>query len=176
MPAIILIVLLTACNKLQGPFYEPVITFKGYVGDEWLELPGHAGMPNTCKLRGDTVEIWCYSRDYEHIPTNLRHGYAMRIDIRPFTIDTNEDFVTSHVLTRFTDYAVGTSELSYIVAPKDTAYATLYAIKGDVISLNRRPEASVHIEKIQIPYHQVGKSGVVLRVQDGVLKGEIERF
>ncbi|MBD3393052.1 MAG: hypothetical protein GF418_13140 [Chitinivibrionales bacterium] len=167
---------LATCQNVIDPLYEPVVTFTGYYNDTYVDLPGHGGKPNTCSLKVDTVEIRCYSKDYDDGDPDMIQGYRLWMQIHPFTVDTTEDFWTGHLRVRFNDYAtLGQFQTTRVLYPADTAWGSQFNASGIVRSLERRVDGTVDIDEIRLPLHNENQAGVAADIDQGELYGTIER-
>jgi hypothetical protein len=156
--------------------YNPPVTFKGYLGSDYRDLPGNIGTPNTCELYGDTIRIWCYSADFDksHGP-GFWYGYSLRIDINPFTIDTTCNFCLPHVLVRYCDYLVQTAQTSYVVYPADTIYHPAFDFLSTTGTFERSVGGRVFMQDMAVPLHLEGRSSVGIRISGATLDGHVER-
>jgi hypothetical protein len=171
---LVALLLLTCLPGQRVPFYEPVVTFEGYYNDDWLELPGHAGMPNTCTINGDTVFVTCYSDSFDNADISRRDGYRLWIKINPFTIDTLEDFTTEHVLVRFSDYGVNLNQVTYVAYPADTMVGAGLGVSGIIDRFERRRGGRIEIRGIRIPMHLENHVPVDANIKDGKISGIIQ--
>jgi hypothetical protein len=173
--AIIFAITIASCLSDDNPeLYSPAVTFEGFLDDGWIELPGHIGMPNTCTIDHDTIDIWCYNDTFKNTPTDMRDGRMLWIQIHPFTVDTICGFCTAHLRVRVSDYATGMSQYTYSVYPADTIQGSLYTITGDVVQLERRHGGRIDIGNINIPLHLEGHGGIATRIKDARIYGNVK--
>ena len=168
-----LAVLPTCINGLHEQLYDPVITFKGFYKDHWLELPGTFDEPNTCEMRADTVVIFCYSEDFSR-GAMYWTGYMLKMEIHPFTIDTSKDFATEHLRVRFSDFAVGQNQTTTVLYPQDTLYS-VFTASGIVEAVERREDGRIEISEIYVPMHNENQSGLAATIKSGELSGTVKR-
>ena len=164
---------LIGCGSVEPAekLYEPAIVFRGYINNDWVELPGCFRKPNTAEMAGDTVRMYFYSEDYRDAKYPWS-GDQMRVDIYPFNIDSVKYPGIPQALIRLSRYA-GTN-YTYIICPHDTLQAPPLALSFEVAMLNRRSEGSVHIKKIGANMHLVGNAGASMRLLNCEIIGVIQ--
>ena len=175
--ALLVALLCSGCGTFTGPVYEPVVTFSCNFDDMYISLPGHAGKPNTCTLKADTIEVWCYSDAYDDSDPTRISGYRIWIQIHPFSIDSTKDFWTGHIRVRFSDFiTLGKDPITRVLYPQDTTWGGAFTALGDVEYLQRRVDARLLITDIYVPLHPENVASVSNSITDGRLEGTIERW
>ena len=165
---IVLGLLICCCQNGIDPknLYEPEVTFAGYFNDMYDSLTGNWQYPNTCRMVGDTIRIYCYSAFFGE-SNRIRNGDLMRLDLYP---DTTEDaYQKGHVLFHLARY-YDTNE-SYTVNPADTL-DVIVNFKSQTESFSHRRGGSFELDDIYVSAPPVGQ-GRFLEIKDGHLAGSV---
>ena len=156
------------CNVLAPKIpYVPEIVFTGYFNGDFDSLAGNWQWPNTCRLVGDTVRIYCYSTFFSE-SDRIRNGDLMRIDLYPDSGDGFEKRNTLFHLARYYE-----SNESYTINRGDTVN-TLVVFKSRIMSFSRSIDGAIELDSIYIATPPV-KFGRHLEIKKGRLFGSIHR-
>jgi hypothetical protein len=155
-------------GAVGGPFaYFPDITFAGYINGDYDSLTGNRAWPNTCRLIGDTVRMYCYSTGFSETD-RVRRGDLLRLDLLP---DSADGFQKRNVLFHLARY-YDASE-SYTVNKGDSIDVSI-RFESEIRSFSRVEGAAIELDKIYVATPAV-KQGSHLTITDGHLLGSICR-
>jgi hypothetical protein len=163
------VVMLYCNNSSQMPLvpYVPEVTFAGFINGEYDSLTGNRTWPNTCRLAGDTVRIYCYSTMFTEAD-KIRHGELLRIDLLP---DSAVGFQKRNVLFHLARYYDATE--SYTVNRGDTIDVSI-RFESAIVSFAHSVGADVELNKIYVATPPV-KNGRYLTITNGHLIGRVHR-
>ncbi|MCX7725591.1 MAG: hypothetical protein N2053_01950 [Chitinispirillaceae bacterium] len=164
----VLLLLFSQCknsNTLEIP-YEPEVVFTGYINGVYDSLAGNLFWPNTCRLIGDTIRIYCYST-YFSDANKIRNGDLFRLDIYP--PDSTNLFSKRNALFHFARYHDRNE--SYTINIKDTIDNTI-RLEAKIIEISRSTGDSLILQDIYIATPPV-KEGKYLEIKKGYLRGVV---
>ncbi len=148
-------------------FYQHPVYFAGVINGTYDSLTGNYWYQNKCKLVGDTIKMFFYSKEFSEV-NRVREGDFIHIDIYP---GSDSALGRSSVLFHMARYHGRNT--SYNVSPVDTVYG-FDKIQFKVRSLERRHGGSLNIADIWV-YSGVipGTAGEQLEIVKGTIKGTI---
>ena len=147
--------------------YVPEVTFSGYFNNDYDSLAGNMYWPNTCRLVGDTVRIYCYSSFFGE-ENRIRHGDLLRIDLFP---DSGEGFEKRNSLFHLARYYEYNE--SYTINRGDTVDRTI-RFESQIRSFAREAGGSIDLDMIYVATPPVAK-GRLLEIKNGRLSGRIHQ-
>lgn len=148
-------------------FYQPPVYFAGVINGTYDSLTGNYWYQNRCKLVGDTIKMFFYSKEFSEI-NRVREGDFIHIDIYP---GSDSALGRSRVLFHMARYHGRNT--SYNVSPIDTVYG-FDRIQFKVRSLERRRGGSLEIVDLSVSAGVIpGTSGELLEITRGTIKGTI---
>lgn len=146
--------------------YEPEVIFTGYINGTYDSLAGNLFWPNTCRLIGDTIRIYCYSTTFSEV-NKIRKGDLFRLDIYP--PDSINLFSKRNALFHLARYYERNE--SYTINIKDTIDNTI-RLEAKIIDISRSIGDSIILQEIYIATPPV-KEGKYLEIKNGNLRGVI---
>ena len=164
------IAVFTHCQNGTGPPiapYFPEVTFTGYINGDYDSLAGNRAWPNTCRLFGDTVRIFCYSTTFSE-SNRIWHGDQLRLDLLP---DSADGFQKKNVLFHLARYY--DENESYTINKGDSIDISI-RFESDIVSFSRTTGAAVDLEKIFVATPPV-KNGRYMMIEKGHLFGSVCR-
>jgi hypothetical protein len=147
--------------------YIPEVTFTGYFNANYDSLAGNRQWPNTCRLIGDTVRIYCYSTTFSEV-NRIREGDLLRIDLFP---DSGNGFEKRNTLFHLARYH-GQNE-SYTINRGDSADITI-RFESEVVSYAASVNAPLELDEIFVRTPPLGP-GQHLEILKGHLWGRVHR-
>lgn len=160
--------LLCYCQNGVDPevLYKPEVTFAGFFNDTYDSLTGNWQYPNTCRMVGDTIRIYCYSAFFGE-SDRIRNGDLMRLDLYS---DTTEDaYQKGQILFHLARYYE--SNESYTINPADTLDVRIN-FKSETEFFSHRRGGSFELDEIYVSTPPVGQ-GRYLEIKNGHLKGMV---
>ncbi len=148
-------------------FYQPPVYFAGVINGTYDSLTGNYWYQNRCKLVGDTIKMFFYSKEFSEV-NRIREGDFIHIDIYP---GSDSALGRSKVLFHMARYHG--QNASYNVSPIDTLYG-FDKIQFKVRSLERRHGGSLEIVDLSVYAGVIpGTAGEQLEIVRGTIKGTV---
>ncbi|HMA66115.1 MAG: hypothetical protein ACM31E_02590 [Fibrobacterota bacterium] len=149
-------------------FYKPPIYFAGVINGTYDSLTGNYWYQNECKLVGDTIKMFFYSKEFSEV-NRIRDGDFIHIDIYP---GSDSALGRSKVLFHMARYHGANA--SYNISPIDTLYG-FDKIQFKVQSLERRHGGTLEIDNISVYAGGIpGTTGEILEIVKGTIKGTVK--
>lgn len=145
--------------------YEPEVVFAGYFNGTYDSLVGNRAWPNTCRLVGDTIRIYCYSTSFSET-NRIRNGDLLRIDLFP---DSGDGFEKRNTLFHLARYY--NQNESYTVNRGDSAIVGI-RFESEVVSYAPSAGSDLELEDVFVASPPVGQ-GRDLQITNGHLFGEV---
>ncbi len=156
--------------------YEPVVTFSAVIGDKPMEFPGNSEYRNECSMKGDTIRMFFFTKDYKL--GEFPEGSHIHMYIYPFDSDSvqrDSDSVMilglENIYFRLQRYTL--PEKTYAAGIKDTNLTDIGAsMKAVRIGFRRGTE--IRIKEFTAGLHYEGGTNRALEVKEGSITGEIQ--
>lgn len=152
--------------KLVLP-YTPEVTFAGYLNATYDSLTGNRQWPNTCRLIGDTIRLYCYSADFREVD-RVRQGDLLRIDLYP---DSGKGFEKSNTLFHLARY--NSQNESYTINRGDSADNSI-RFESEIVSYSPSVGADLELKDIFVATPPV-VNAQYLEIRKGHLFGSVHR-